>query len=369
MSVYRPKGSETYVYDFQRDGRRFSSSTGCKSRREAELVERAAKDGVRKEAEAAKQRTNQPMTLDLACARYWIEAGQYAKNTKQVEWSSNYVLKHLGEDTRICDLTQDMIAGLVAKRRSDRVDNIMIRRAAKTATKRVSNATVNRSVIEPLRRILRRAAESWGQSVPPIKWRELKLKEPKERVRYMSEAEEAAIFAVLSPTYHAIVRFALVGGCRANECCGLKWTDIDWGGRRVSIRGKGGKVSPIPLSAEMREFLWPLRGDHHIETAVFRNEAGAPVTYRAFFAAFARACQRAGVTNLRLHDLRHTAATRILRDTGNLKIAQKLLRHEDITTTGKYAHVLDDDVRDAMDALAAKKVPGKSPGPKRKMLK
>jgi site-specific recombinase XerD len=52
----------------------------------------------------------------------------------------------------------------------------------------------------------------------------------------------------------------------------------------------------------------------------------------------------------RFRDNRHTAATGILRATGNLKVVQKLLRHSNIATTAKYAHALIDDVRDAMEA-------------------
>jgi site-specific recombinase XerD len=52
----------------------------------------------------------------------------------------------------------------------------------------------------------------------------------------------------------------------------------------------------------------------------------------------------------RFHDNRHTAATGILRATGNLKAVQKLLRHSDVSTTAKYAHAMIDDVRDAMEA-------------------
>jgi integrase len=53
--------------------------------------------------------------------------------------------------------------------------------------------------------------------------------------------------------------------------------------------------------------------------------------------------------NYRFDDNRHTAATDLLRATGNLKTVQKLLRHANIATTAKYAHVLDDDVREGME--------------------
>jgi site-specific recombinase XerD len=63
-----------------------------------------------------------------------------------------------------------------------------------------------------------------------------------------------------------------------------------------------------------------------------------------------RAKLDAKLLDYRFHDNRHTAATGILRATGNLKAVQKLLRHSDVSTTAKYAHALIDDVRDAMEA-------------------
>ncbi|MFL5181568.1 MAG: tyrosine-type recombinase/integrase, partial [Microvirga sp.] len=51
----------------------------------------------------------------------------------------------------------------------------------------------------------------------------------------------------------------------------------------------------------------------------------------------------------RWHDNRHTRATRLLRRSGNLKMVQKLLGHQKIETTAKYAHVTMDDLRAALD--------------------
>jgi site-specific recombinase XerC len=66
-----------------------------------------------------------------------------------------------------------------------------------------------------------------------------------------------------------------------------------------------------------------------------------------------RACAAAEVSNFRLHDTRHTAATRTLRGSKNLAAVQKLLNHSDVKTTMKYAHVLMDDVAEALTASAA----------------
>ncbi len=58
------------------------------------------------------------------------------------------------------------------------------------------------------------------------------------------------------------------------------------------------------------------------------------------------------MTDFHFHDLRHTSATRILRKS-NLRVVQQLLGHSDIATTTKYAHAVDDDIRNAMEAVSA----------------
>jgi integrase len=61
--------------------------------------------------------------------------------------------------------------------------------------------------------------------------------------------------------------------------------------------------------------------------------------------------RKAGIEDFRLHDLRHTAATRLAKGgKANIKVVQRLMRHEDIATTAKYMHAYDDDVLAAMEA-------------------
>ena len=70
----------------------------------------------------------------------------------------------------------------------------------------------------------------------------------------------------------------------------------------------------------------------------------------------------AGLRDYRFHDNRHTAATRVLRASGNLNVVKRLLRHEDIATTVKYAHSQHEDVLAAMENAAAQhEVPTRAP--------
>jgi len=58
----------------------------------------------------------------------------------------------------------------------------------------------------------------------------------------------------------------------------------------------------------------------------------------------------AEIEDFRFHDLRHTFATRMLRQTKNLKLVSKLLGHTSVETTTRYAHVMDGDLAEAMDS-------------------
>ena len=283
------------------------------------------------------------MTIDVAAGRFWLERGQYYRGNakKTFKASLKWLVDRAGK-RRISEMGNRGIADLVAARRGEGV----------------SNATVNRTVTEPLRRVMLRARGAWDQFIPAIKWGEHLLAEPQERVRELRADEEARLLAALPSDYQTVVAFALLSGCRLAECVGLKWRDVDWGARRILIRGKGETAAHIPMDPEIRNLLWPLQG--HDPEAVFtyvcRKTRGKrirghryPITYEGTKTAWRRALPASGVTDFRFHDNRHTAATRLLRSSGNLKLVQKLLRHTEIATTTKYAHVDDDDLREAME--------------------
>jgi integrase len=191
------------------------------------------------------------------------------------------------------------------------------------------------------------------------------LPEPKERVREMSHSEEKSLFEKLRADYQPVVRFAMQSGCRlceivpGKEFPGLRWPDVDWSGRKITVLGKGRVLGTIPISPGVRELLFPLQGNHRefVFTYVAQKTRDGrlrgeryPITREGLKTEWRRAKLDAKLLDYRFHDNRHTAATGILRATGNLKAVQKLLRHSDVSTTAKYAHALIDDVRDAMEA-------------------
>jgi integrase len=86
------------------------------------------------------------------------------------------------------------------------------------------------------------------------------------------------------------------------------------------------------------------------ERQSLRARRPLPSQYQGWGTVFARTPKKAGVADLRIHDLRHTGATRTLRASKNLRAVQEMRGHADVKTTMRYTHALVDDVAEAMTA-------------------
>src|SRR5918994_1924279 len=82
------------------------------------------------------------------------------------------------------------------------------------------------------------------------------LKEPKERVRELTEDEEARLFGALNERAHDVVFFAIRMGLRLSECVNLTWEKIAGGGPLVRVFGKGEKEAPVRMQKDGRHRLW-----------------------------------------------------------------------------------------------------------------
>ena len=133
--------------------------------------------------------------------------------------------------------------------------------------------------------------------------------------------------------------------------------------------GKGDTDEPVPLLPAARDVLWGLWSDpdRHPEfvftfVAQRTREYGGrsfvkgeryPFTAEGWKTAFRRALEDAGVKDFRMHDTRHTAATRLHREIG-LVAVKEVLRHKQIETTLKYTHVNQQEKLDALQRAADK---------------
>jgi integrase/recombinase XerD len=152
---------------------------------------------------------------------------------------------------------------------------------------------------------------------------------------------------------YAIVLLLARLGLRAGEVAGLELEDIDWGAGQVSIRGKGGHRTTLPLPVTVGKaiatYLW--HGRPHSATRRVFLRANAPnrgfQTSAAISAVVRHALLQAGVqgpTN-GAHQFRHALATQMLRHGASLTEIGQVLRHRSPQTTTIYAKVDLDALR------------------------
>ena len=157
----------------------------------------------------------------------------------------------------------------------------------------------------------------------------------------------------ISPTAVAAVRLLILTGCRKSEITTLKWEYVDFEQRILKLpTHKTGKDKAVLLNAPALEVLSKLpRIDGN--PYVFPGEkAGKPIA--GLYVMWRRACMRAKIGNVRLHDLRHTFASVMAGAGDSLLMIGKLLGHKHATTTERYAHLGQNLVRDASERNAAR---------------
>src|SRR6516162_14327 len=348
MSVYKSAKSPYWQYDFEVGGHRFFGSTKRTNRREAEAVERIERDKAEQHVKQAKAAATS-LKLDDIAGRYWQEIGQHHAGARNTERQIGYLIEFFGKDKLVTDITDDDVTKLVAWRRGHR---------SRTGDL-ISPYTVN-DCTEQLRQLIVRC-KLWGiQFAHEPQWRRHKLTEPQERVRELVGDEGERLEAATRDDYAPFFAFARAAGLRLKECVTLRWPEVDWDARQIRKPGKGGKLVTAPITSTIRKILWPLRGHHPEMVFTYiaeRTRDGRvqgeryPLTYSGVKIAWRRLRKRAGVTGFRFHDFRHDLGSKLLRTTGNLKLVQRALNHADLKTTTRYAHVLDDEVAEALERV------------------
>ena len=363
----RRPGSPTWYENFTVQGHRFRGSLETDDRETAEIL--AAK--IRSDALLGKLTSKKPeMTLTESLVQYWLQHGQFLPSRDDIKrigetlQGTHQDRRHrgvgrkgdvepgLGKNVLLSALTAADLTSYAARRRA-----------------KLSNRSVNIE-LEHLRAVMRRARDLWDVAVAKIDWQKILLEEAGEREHVLSLEEEERLFAELRADFYAMVCFALVTGVRLVKVVELTWRQVDWHARTIVIRLKSkkpeGTLHYVPITPAVATILSQERGRHPVYVFTYacqRNRHDPkrrtsqkkgeryPFTHDGWRKEWKRALAAAGIEDFRFHDLRHTAGTRALRAHRNLRAVQKMLGHQSITTTVRYAHSDLDDVRAAMEAV------------------
>jgi len=363
MSVYRAKKSPYWQYDFQIRGHRFHGSTECTARRDAEKFEAIERDKAKARVKAI-ARSQTSLLIDDVADRLWNDSAQYDADSKATETNLARLIEYFGKAKALIDIDHGEAKKLIAWRRGHRVSRRgKLTKEEREALPLVANATVNRSTTKVLQRLFTFAKSEGAVFEKEPKWGDLLLPEPPERVRELQNEEGAALDDAMRDDYEPFFAFVRASGLRLKECVTLRWSEVNFGTKQIVRVGKGSRRVVFPITPAVRDVLFALQGQHpefvFTYVAICGNKRlnrvrgqRYPLTYNGAKSTWQRMRAIAGLTDFRFHDFRHDFGTKLLRDSGNLKLVQKAMNHRDIKSTLRYVHVLDEDVAAAVERLA-----------------
>ncbi|WP_311523166.1 tyrosine recombinase XerC [uncultured Corynebacterium sp.] len=154
----------------------------------------------------------------------------------------------------------------------------------------------------------------------------------------------------------AMLELLYATGMRVGELTGLNLADIDLARGLARVTGKGNKQRVVPFGREATLALneWLEFGRSELangkaEDAVFVGSRGGRIDQRQVRRIVERAGQRAGVSDISPHTLRHTAATHMLEGGADLRVVQEMLGHSSLQTTQIYTHVSAQRLKNVYD--------------------
>ncbi len=370
--IYRRKGRDgrelpNWYYCFQVGGRMYRGSTGTSNKAIArEIMNTKKADALR--SEAGIRSGNDKRFPELARRYLEVTKDEKRSHHRDVE-ISKVLLAYIGN--RRLSQVQDnevLIRGYIRARMSGEieVDGESWRPASRT--------TVNRD-LALLRTMFNRGIEWRMCAKNPVRrgMIDTRAEQEAKKLVFLTPEEVQAYLEACMPWYLPVALTAVLTGMRSGEIRDLTWDRVDLRNRIIYLeRTKGGRRREVRMPLELTNVLNKLESKKH-GGHVFLNRHDKP--YRDFRTAHEWVMKRSGIQARRLrqfdsiadpgerrraikknrvtfHTLRHTFGTLLAKDCRDLNLVKKAMGHANITTTERYAHVIEDAHREAIESFS-----------------
>ena len=179
------------------------------------------------------------------------------------------------------------------------------------------------------------------------------LEENNKMERYLSVEEAQRLYENVCQSENTMLKYIvpmlILTGARKREVLDAKWQNFDLGRKawRIPI-SKSGKARHVPLSDGALALLATMPRTMDCKWAFANPETGKP--YVSIFYAWNTARKKAGLADVRMHDLRHSFASLLINSGRTLYEVQHILGHTQVKTTQRYAHLSQDTLLAAANA-------------------
>ena len=250
-----------------------------------------------------------------------------------------------------CYLLSDVTPALIAETR-----DILAKGTTYRGTQR-SSATVVR-YLASLSHAFTIAVKEWGWVENNPVFKVTKPKEPRGRVRFLSDNERDrlldACFESTNSYLYPIVVLALSTGMRQGEILRITWEDIDLKKEKITLMiTKNGEIRVLPLKGRALHLVKNLEKNRRIDTNFLFPSANAdkPINIRS---VWERAIREAEIEDFKFHDLRHTAASFLAMNGATPSEIAAVLGHKSLQMVKRYAHISEVHTADVIEKMNEK---------------
>lgn len=329
MSLY--KRNNVWWISVSHEGKRIQQSTGTSDKKAAQRLY----DQIKANAWKVHHLQERPDYSWIDAVIRWLDESSHKRSIRDDKMHLRWLDPYL-KDKTLSAINRDLI---------DEIAKI------KEETG-VTTSTVNR-MLALIRSILRKAEREWGwiEKAPVIRLRH----ESKGRIRWLT-TEEASLLVNELPEHLAdMVVFTLATGLRLSNVTGLQWQDVDLVKRHALVhpdQSKSKKAIPVPLNDGAITIIRKQIGKH--QQFVFSYKGNRIIQCNT--KAWRKALKRAGISNFRWHDLRHTWASWHVQNGTTLHELQELGGWASYDMVLRYSHLSSDHLKHAANRICATKL-------------
>ena len=332
-SVY--KRGDTWWVRFRHDGKHVRRSARTTKKSEAQLVLHRLIEEHRTGGADAVQRYRVTEAIDA----FFEGSSLKASTLETYRFNSRVVICLLGH-LHIDEVDRKTLGEFVATRKRTGVTDATIRRDLSFLGS-VFTAAIRRG---------------WVETSPITALNKRALKESRPRIRFLTRDEFARLHTAANDTLKPILVLAVETGMRKQELLSLRNEQIDLRRREVHLEiTKTSSPRRVPLSVTAVDTVRGLleRCGRPTSPFLFCKPDGSRIGDPK--KGFVAACARAGLSDFRFHDLRHTFASWFVQEGGDLYRLSRILGHATLQMTARYGHLRTEDLHEEMERVAQKR--------------
>ena len=260
-----------------------------------------------------------------------------AEYTLQLKWWANQI-----GDVLLSDLTPSLI--------SEHRDLLCCKITNRKSI--ISNSRVNR-YMSALSSTISTAVREWEWMEDNPLRKISKLKEPRGRVRYLTNEERESLLTACKESHNTdlylTVILAISTGGRRAEIWGLRWKCVDLKNGFITFEEtKNDEPRSVPLAGHAFELMMERSKVPRIDTDLVFPSPKNPQNRFDFRRPFQIALKDAQIEDFRWHDLRHCAASYLVMASVDMRTVAEILGHKTLQMTQRYTHLSPEHLKDAV---------------------